>query len=364
MLSAERRCKVNWTDHLEIITSEGHTGDTGGGNLQFSEPPELSVIVPAYNMEHYIERCLDSLNRQRGIVLEIIVVNDGSTDRTEDVVRELMKKYRNLRLHTQNNMGLYCARINGVSIASGRYVTFVDADDYVVDHFYPLALLELQDADILEFGMRKVKDGHILYEFSPQKSIYGCEEAVRRQFEKGDAICSNCNKIYKRALFSKLSFDERIRCCEEDKLINVKTMCEARKIISVPNIGYIYDTRADSITTRGLSEGYLEILETGRKIYEFVRLRKPELSHMAGRDLCAHLSYCHLNLSSMGIEKGKVKRYRKQLEEEFDRIFRTENMGGYKPRKESRNRKFMLALFHRSPVSARLAYRALKLWNH
>lgn len=356
------------TDHLEIANSKTYIykrEDTRECYNTFSDMADLSVIVPAYNMEHYIRRCIDSLTRQQGVKLEIIVVNDGSTDKTADVVNEFIKNHYNIKLLTQNNTGLYHAKINGISIATGRFVTFVDADDSIVDDFYSHAIAEMQkvNADILEFGMRKLKGDNILFEFSPKNSTYECEEALRRQFEKDDAMCSNCNKIYKRVLFEKLSFDEDIRCHEEDKLMNVKTMCEAKRIMSFPDIGYIYDTREGSITTRGVSESYLEILETSRGIYEFVKLRKPKLSHMAGRDLCAHLSYCYLNLPAMGLVKSTEKRYQKQLAEEFRRIYRIEKLDGYKPRNESKNRKIMLALFHGSPIFARIAYRIFELWN-
>lgn len=93
--------------------------------------PYISIIVPVYNCETYITRCLNSIVNQTLKSIEIIVINDGSTDNTPYIVNKFAAKYKNIKVVHQNNKGIYKARNKGLSLATGEYVGFVDADDYV-----------------------------------------------------------------------------------------------------------------------------------------------------------------------------------------------------------------------------------------
>lgn len=96
-----------------------------------SEPIDVSIIVPCYNVEAYIGRCLDSLVDQKGAFFEIVCVDDGSTDGTRAILETYASRYLNIRIVTKVNSGLADARNMGVNAASGQYVTFVDSDDFV-----------------------------------------------------------------------------------------------------------------------------------------------------------------------------------------------------------------------------------------
>ncbi len=105
----------------------------------------ISVIVPAYNVENYIRRCLDSLVSQTYENLEIIVVNDGSTDRTGEIIEEYTERYPDkVMLYTRENQGQAEARNFGISKASGDYIGFVDSDDFVSTKMYELMYREAE----------------------------------------------------------------------------------------------------------------------------------------------------------------------------------------------------------------------------
>lgn len=97
---------------------------------------DLSIIVPSYNVENYLKRCIESLTslKKYGITNEIIIVNDGSTDSTLQVANKLKELYKeeNINIINQKNMGLSESRNNGLKIAKGEYVYFIDSDDYVI----------------------------------------------------------------------------------------------------------------------------------------------------------------------------------------------------------------------------------------
>ncbi|NDV42742.1 glycosyltransferase family 2 protein [Flagellimonas sediminis] len=124
---------------------------------------DLSIIIPAYNSEAYIENCLSSILNQKlpKERYEVIVVNDGSTDATKEIVEDIAKQFGNINLINQENKGLGGARNIGFDISTGRYVYFLDADDYVASNtlgkLIDIALAH--DLDILGFRSKKVMDG-------------------------------------------------------------------------------------------------------------------------------------------------------------------------------------------------------------
>ena len=93
--------------------------------------PLISVVVPVYNVEQYLKKCLDSIIKQKYNNLEIIIVNDGSTDNSQKICQEYVKKDKRIKLITQKNQGLSAARNTGIDNAHGKYISFVDSDDYL-----------------------------------------------------------------------------------------------------------------------------------------------------------------------------------------------------------------------------------------
>lgn len=105
-------------------------------NVSAHSVPEVSVIIPAYNVENYIEECILSILNASPDCIEIIAVNDGSTDNTLDVLEKLRNKYENVKVINQSNKGVTGARIAGIKEATGKYIGFVDGDDYIKSGMY------------------------------------------------------------------------------------------------------------------------------------------------------------------------------------------------------------------------------------
>ena len=115
---------------------------------------KYSVIIPVYNSEKTLKRCLDSLLEQRWEDVEVILINDGSSDRSGEIIRAYSNRYPNIRTVTQENSGVSAARNRGLDEAKGTYITFVDSDDYVSDDYFRVMdeAGEKEDSDLIVFA--------------------------------------------------------------------------------------------------------------------------------------------------------------------------------------------------------------------
>lgn len=318
----------------------------------------LSVIVPAYNAEKYIEKCLTSLLQQNGISLEIIVVNDGSTDSTEKLVETAAKTNDNIVLINQKNQGLYRSRINGVQYAHAEYITFCDSDDYIDPNFYPkmLEIIRNENADVLQFGYRKLIDSKTINEnIVPNYSCTGVK-AIKIMLETHMFSNNNVNKIYKTCLFNGESFSEDVRFYDEDKLINVKILRKASHVKSVPDVGYNYVIKGTGIVGTVNKRKGIDVLKTDTYIYEYVKRYIPELAKSAAYDFCARLAECYWRCGSskeLLEQKQDILIYFKKLCKENCIIF-------YKPKKASIARVISINLLYLCPP----LYIVLRKWRN
>ena len=109
---------------------------------------KYSIIVPVYNMEKYISKCLDSIFSSTYKNYEVIIVNDGSTDKSDEIIKTYIEKNRNIIYIKEENMGLSTARNNGVSKATGDYIIFVDSDDYIEEKLLENLELNIDNNDV------------------------------------------------------------------------------------------------------------------------------------------------------------------------------------------------------------------------
>ena len=111
---------------------------------------KISVIIPAYNAEKYLNQCLDSIVAQTIFEeIEVIVINDGSTDNTQKIAEDYKKKYSNFKVYSQENKGLSVTRARGIELAQGEYIGWVDADDFIKPNMYEKLLREGNGADVV-----------------------------------------------------------------------------------------------------------------------------------------------------------------------------------------------------------------------
>lgn len=220
----------------------------------------ISVIIPAYNIEQYIERCLESVCGQTYSRLEIIVIDDGSSDGTGNIIDELAKKdSRIVTIHKENG-GVSAARNTGLDIAKGDYIGFVDGDDIIESDMYELLLrnaLKYQ-ADISHCGYQMVFPNRVDHYYNTG------EVRIQNQYEgvydliKADKIEPGlCNKFYKRELVSVHRLDNKIKI-NEDLLYNYILFKEAKTSVFEDVSKYHYMVRGNSASTSKINKNKLE----------------------------------------------------------------------------------------------------------
>ena len=208
--------------------------------------PYISVIVPVYNTEKYLPKCLDSLVNQTYKDIEIICINDGSKDNSLNVLKDYANKDKRIKVIDQENQGVSCARNAGIDIAKGKYISFIDSDDYVGLDMYRNLVNSLKDEEynILAFGYDVVdpKTGESRKGSDIKNGIFDtCD------FLDDDSLHGVLTTLYKRSFIyeNKLRFIPGISY-GEDKLF--RQMCflkaEKMKIINQVFYHYIYDDEA------------------------------------------------------------------------------------------------------------------------
>ncbi|WP_316569225.1 glycosyltransferase [Neobacillus sp. YIM B06451] len=231
---------------------------------------KISVIVAAYNIESYIEKCLESIIVQTYKDLEIIVVNDGSTDNTLHLISNFSKIDSRIVVIDKANGGLSSARNAGLEIASGEYIGFVDGDDYIHEEMYQKLLLLSQEtqSDIAVCGhIRKYSNREV---FSNSKKIihYSSEEALSELISSKKIHDYAWDKLYKKKLFENIRYP--IGKMYEDVFTTYKLFIKAKKVVYIDEPLYYYIQRDGSILRKGFSEKQFHQLEALEEMKRFL----------------------------------------------------------------------------------------------
>ena len=169
----------------------------------------LSIIIPAYNSEKYIEECLKSLKLLLADELQIIVINDGSRDNTADIVEKYRQQDNRIELYTLKNGGVSKARNAGIERASGEYIMFLDADDYLISDAFSMITKVINDGnvDFAAFARDIVEmNGKIWQQKFPFEEDDSCDKEKADRVMYADSLLNECwGKIFKKSLIDKYS---------------------------------------------------------------------------------------------------------------------------------------------------------------
>ena len=227
----------------------------------------VSVIVPIYNVEEYLEECLESIRNQTYTNIEVILVNDGSTDGSREICESYCEKDIRFRLINQENQGQSVARNRGVKESVGQYIMFVDSDDVVNTDVLEVLLPYMNtDVDIVECEMTREKEAFflnkiptIVFEGNSKEAILNCIAFRAVKF------CA-FTKLYRREIVEKIPFLEGY--IYEDVFTGINYLNHIRKIIVIDYIGYYYRVRPNSTMTKSFNEKNLDIFPIGKKLIE------------------------------------------------------------------------------------------------
>ncbi len=214
---------------------------------------DISVIIPIYNVEKYLKRCLDSVLRQKNVTMEIILVDDGSTDSSGIICEEYVESHSNIKYIHIKNSGPSTAKNVGYDVATGNYVAFIDSDDEIKPEMF-CTMLESgykHNADIVCCNYIQIdEDGNISHtQYTGQEYILTQDEALKAILTK-DKIYSQCwTKIYKRkALDTHHVRNTEGLKTEEDFIFNIQAFACSQTVTIVDKPLYIYTHRSKSLS--------------------------------------------------------------------------------------------------------------------
>ena len=243
---------------------------------------KISVIVPVYNVEQYLERCVDSIINQTYTNLEIILVNDGSTDNSGKLCDELAKKDERIRVIHKENGGLSDARNRGIEEAESDLVGFIDSDDYIDNDMYEILLKNLNNTDA-DLSMCALYD---VYNNTPEAQVtnketwkLSSEQAIKMVMEAKILSVTAVNKLYRKSLFTDLKFE--VGKIAEDAFIMIKLLDKCEKIVATNEKKYYYVHRENSITTQKFSTKFLNVIEAYEQNRNIILEKYPKLKDVA-----------------------------------------------------------------------------------
>ena len=297
--------------------------------------PLISVIIPVYNVEKYLHRCLDSVIAQTYQNLEIICVDDGSIDDSGKICDQYAVRDARIKVIHQENQGPSAARNRGLDAAEGEYIAFVDSDDYILEDMYKKMLDKLLNYNVdlcvcqwqYEFsdGRQVVKKKNI------DPTIYGRKTSLefarflyRGNYENGVVVAA-WNKLYRRALLDTIHFEGRIH---EDDAFNGRIMAKNISVYVMEEQFYVYAQNGDSLTNKPFSANkffFLDVLAERRELFKsdaFIR-QETELLYCN-----MYIEYC-LRARKDGVAVSHPERYRQIFQKMFS-ILRREGKANIK----------------------------------
>ena len=219
----------------------------------------ISVVVPIYNVEKYLSKCVDSLLNQTYKNLEIILVNDCSKDNSGEIAKDYAKKHKNITfIQNEKNSGLAFTRNAGMKIAKGDYIGFIDSDDYVDKDFYE-KLMDAMKTKNAEVAMCDMK---LVYENENNREVVcpSCDGKFNLiNVINNGLVASACNKLFKKDLVSKYEF--AVGKVNEDIAVVIPALVNAKKIAYARETYYNYVQRENSIQNSKFSEKRFDIIE-------------------------------------------------------------------------------------------------------
>lgn len=251
--------------------------------------PMFSIIVPVYNVEKYLGRCIDSLLKQTFDNIEILLIDDGSKDASGEICEFYGEKFKNITVYHKENGGLASARNEGLRHVKGQYISFIDSDDWVAENTYEIIYNGIKgnaSIDILNFGYQKILNDTVIFQehcefpqgFYNEKKVKELilpdSIARKRAFNQVNlpVQLSSCMCVYRKDFLieNNLIFESERLVLNEDWLFNISCLCRAKQIVVLHDYLYYYDTRADSLSYSYKPDAYERKQELYRRYQDEV----------------------------------------------------------------------------------------------
>ena len=259
---------------------------------------KISIIVPVYNVEKYLKKCIESILNQVFTEFELILVDDGSTDNSGKICDEYAKKDSRIIVIHKNNGGISSARNNGLDIARGKYIGFVDSDDFIHPMMYKILYREIENnnASVVICKEEKVYSDNFEYKKVDKYNLqyYNNRDIIEILYEKRETYVFAWNKLYDRELFSDLRYKEGM--IYEDEHLTPKILYYSKNIIFIEKELYFYRQRENSTVNSKFSRKKFDkvyALEDNTKFFK--DLKEKRLFDISEKSYLELLIWTHLS---------------------------------------------------------------------
>ncbi|EGP5645524.1 glycosyl transferase family 2 [Enterococcus faecium] len=247
---------------------------------------EISIIVPVYKVEPYLRKCVDSILAQTFTDFEVILVDDGSPDNSGKICDEYASKDSRVRVIHKKNGGLSSARNAGIDVARGKYLGFVDSDDYIEKDMYELLYDNIvkEQADLSICGVYDLYANREPKILTPQYMVLSKIEAMKMILEAKVVSVQAWNKLYKKEIFDTIRYPEGV--ITEDAAVILPVLDKTEKVVIDTQQKYYYFHRENSITSSRFGEKDLDTINVWKENEIWIKERHPELSSVAHTRTC------------------------------------------------------------------------------
>ena len=293
----------------------------------------ISVIVPIYNVEDYLERCVDSIINQTYKNLEIILVDDGSQDNCPQMCDDYAKKDSRIKVVHKKNGGLSDARNAGMKVATGEYVSFIDSDDYVSLDFYETLFQTMidNDSDIVECSIVKFYENEKFDEYSDDQMIknFNTVDGLEELINENSFHQYVWNKLYKSSIALDIPYE--VSKLNEDDFWTYQIFGRAKRVTRLNRTLYYYFQRSSSIMGNGYNIRRLDEIEGKANRQKYIEKYFPSLVVQSKLNLYATCIFSYQSVLKYmnGEDKKKaskiIRKYRKQCEPSFSEISSIKN---------------------------------------
>lgn len=243
----------------------------------------VSIVVPVYNVSAFLDRCVQSIVNQNYTNLEIILVDDGSTDQSGDKCDQWGKKDSRIVIYHKENGGLSDARNFGIKKSSGQYIAFIDSDDYVLPNYVEMLVSILIDKEadisITDFFVTRNKEYMGKETRFLKTYIYNAKDAIEVMCYQKYFGPSACGKLYRRECFENIQFP--VGTLYEDIAVMYKIFAMAKKIVYSPIKTYAYYKRSGSIVNGCFSVKKMNYVEHTEEMLEYINVTYPDIRNAA-----------------------------------------------------------------------------------
>lgn len=236
----------------------------------------ISIIVPVFNVEKYVSKCIDSILAQTYENIEIILIDDGSTDNSYEICKEYENKYNNIKLYHKSNGGLSSARNKGIKESHGDFITFVDSDDELDSNFIKILYYNLieSNAEISVGKLKKIYNNNISECEKNNVKIISDNYDIIKEFTENEDYYA-CGLLYNKTLFNDIEFP--VGKYYEDIGTTHKLFLKAKIVCYTSYDGYLYFIRNNSISMSHSYKKIVDGIEAVLNMYNNINEKYPKM---------------------------------------------------------------------------------------